>query len=62
MAMAAARGFSPAPTAKGSMIAPTRATEGEGHRNNEKMSMVRPKIHQVTEGFFITWDMGRISR
>ena len=60
--MAAIRGFSPARTAKGSMIAPTRATEGEGHKNREKSSMVRPRIHQVTDGFFMTRDMGRMRR
>ena len=62
MAMAAANGFRPAFTAKGSMMAPTRATEGDGHRNRENKNMVRPRIHQVREGVFITLDMGTIIR
>ncbi len=60
--MAAARALSPPRTAKGSMMAPTRATDGEGHRNREKMSMVKPRIHQVREGVFMTRDMGRMRR
>ena len=60
--MAAARGFRPVRTANGSMMAPTRATDGEGHRNRENKSMVIPRIHQVREGVFMTRDMGLISR
>ena len=40
----------------------TRATEGDGHRNRENKNMVRPRIHQVREGVFITLDMGTIIR
>ena len=62
MAMAAAKGFRPAFTAKGSMMAPTSATEGLGHRNRENRNMVSPRIHQVREGFFIMPAMGTIIR
>lgn len=60
--MAAARGFSPAFTAKGSIMVPTSATEGLGHKKREKTNMVRPRIHQVMEGVFMILDMGTIIR
>jgi hypothetical protein len=60
--MAAASGFKPALTANGSIIAPTKATEGDGQRKREKSSMVIPRIHHVTEGVFMIFDMGTIIR
>ena len=40
------------------MMAPTSATDGEGHRKREKMNMEIPRIHQVMEGFFMIRVMG----
>ena len=40
------------------MMAPIRATEGEGQRKSEKRNMVIPRIHQVREGFLMIRFMG----
>ena len=48
--------------ANGSIIAPTKATEGEGQRKKENKSIVRPRSHQVTDGDFITFLIGVIRR
>ena len=60
--MAAYRGFKPARMAKGSIMAPTRATDGEGHKNREKRNMENPSTHQVTEGVFMIFAMGVMRR
>ena len=46
--------------AKGIMMAPTSATEGEGHKKSEKRNMVIPRSHQVRAGVFMIFDMGSI--
>ena len=61
IAIAAANGFNPALTAKGNIIVPKSATEGEGHKNKEEINIVIPNIHQVMAGVFMTFAMGAIS-
>ncbi len=53
-------GVRPLWMAKGSIMAPTSATEGDGHKNKENSNITPPKIHQVTEGVHMTRDKGFI--